>query len=285
MTPQYDRVCIIGVGLLGASVGLALKARGLAGHINGVGHRQSSLDAALSKSAIDEAFLEVAPGVKEADLIVLATPANLVIPKLQECLAACPAHAIITDVASTKAEICDWASKNCPKPRRFVGAHPIAGSEKFGPEHGFADLYAGKPCVIENSGDIAPEVHAAIIEFWKVLDATIVEMDPQVHDKVLARISHVPHILATSIATLADRYEGISAVIGSGYLDMTRVAAGRPEIWRDIVISNADAIYEAIGELQVYLRDFAEAIEARDPASLEKLFEAGKQAREKAVEE
>jgi len=282
--PHFGRVCIIGVGLLGSSLGLALKSRGLAGRVVGVGHRQSSLDTAIAHGAIDEAFLEIAPAVKDADLIVIATPANMVIPKLEMCLDNGSSKTTICDVASTKAEICAWAAEHCPKPRRFVGCHPMAGSEKFGAEHGDANLFVARPCIVENSDDISSDAREVVKGLWELVGAKVVEMAPVKHDQVLARTSHIPHILATAIATLAERHGAGGDVIGNGFRDMTRVAAGRPEMWRDIVLTNAAAIHQGIGELQEYLKEFAEAVDAKDAAALERLFEAGRVARTKVVD-
>jgi len=285
MTPHFERVCIIGVGLLGASFGLALKSRAMVGTVVGVGHRQSSLDTALECGAIDEAFLGVEAAVQNADLILVATPANLVIPSLETALAHAPKIAIFCDVASTKADICNWAASHCKAPRRFVGCHPMAGSEKFGPEHGNADFFAGHTCIIEDSDDLCPDSRETVMATWRALGANMVEMEPVLHDRVLARTSHIPHILAAAIATLAARQGDIREVIGNGYRDTTRIAAGRPEIWRDIVLSNANAIHEGIAEMQAYLRDFADAVESRDSVALERMFEEGRDARMKAVEE
>lgn len=282
---QFGRVTIIGVGLLGASLGLALKARGLAGRITGVGRRQSSLDKGLAAGAIDEAALDVRAAVVHADLIVLATPAAEVMVKLDEIRGCCPRNACITDVASTKGRICAHAAALWPVSRRFVGAHPMAGSEKFGPEHGRADLYEGSICLVEDSPDIDPDAREIITALWRAVGAETVAIDAQCHDAMLARTSHIPHVLAASIATLAARQGDVRQLIGNGYRDMTRIAASRPEVWRDITMTNREAILEGLDELQHHLDSFARALREEDAGAIEAFYNEGSRARRNTVPE
>ncbi len=285
MEPHFDRVTIIGVGLLGASLGLALKSRGVATTVLGVGHRQSSLDTALRMGAVDETYLNAAEAVTSADLIVLATPAALVIPKLDEIRGHCPAQAIVTDVASTKNAICEHARATWPAPRRFVGSHPMAGSEKFGAEHGRANLYEKSVCLVEQASGLDPEARAAVVALWQSVGAEVVDIAPDAHDAVLARTSHIPHVVASALAVLAARQENVRPFVGPGFRDMTRIAASRPEIWRDICITNREAILTGLNELQVHLDAFTEAITKADSTALEALFQEGHEARRATVDE
>lgn len=285
MEPHFNRVTIIGVGLLGASLGLALKSRGLATEIYGVGHRQSSLDTALRMGAVDAVFLNAAEAVKGADLIVLATPAALVIPKLDEIREACPAQAIVTDVASTKQAICDHARATWPAPRRFVGSHPMAGSEKFGAEHGRPNLYEAAVCLVETGPDLDAAARDTVVSLWRAVGALVVDIAPAVHDAALARTSHIPHVIASALAMLAARHGEVRPFIGPGFRDMTRIAASRPEIWRDICITNREAMLEGLRELNTRLEAFAEAIKKADAAALESLFQEGHDARRAMVDE
>ncbi len=178
MNPNFGTVTIVGVGLLGGSLGLALKERGLSRLVRGVGHRQVSLDAALARKAIDEAFLDLPPALKDADLVVICTPAGLVPETLDRIRRATSSSAAITDVASTKAAICAHADQCWPGRRRFVGSHPMAGSEKFGPEHATADLYEGCVTILEPLAGQDPDAHETVRRLWSAVGASIVELDP-----------------------------------------------------------------------------------------------------------
>lgn len=283
MNPYFDRVAIIGVGLLGASLGLALKARGMAGHVAGAGHRQSSLDTALAVGAADSITLNACEAVRDAALVVVCTPAGLVIPKLDEIQRACAPHAVITDVASTKRAICAHAAQAWPKPRRFVGSHPMAGSEKFGAEHGQANLYEKHVCLVEQSPGLDSGAQETVRALWLGVGARVVDVDPAEHDAMLACTSHIPHVVSSALATLAGRRGDIRAVIGNGFRDMTRIAASRPEVWRDICVTNQEAVLEGLREMQQDLSGFIQVLEAGDAAAIEAFFREGAEARKKAV--
>lgn len=284
MTPYFERVTIIGVGLLGASLGLAVKARTMAKHVVGVGHRQSSLDKALEIGAIDEASMDAGEAVRGAALVVVATPAALVVEKLEEIRPACGPETVVTDVASTKASVCAYAQATWPAPRRFIGSHPMAGSEKFGPEHGRADLFSGSVCLVEKAGGPDSEARGRVVALWRALGAEVVDVDPALHDILLARTSHVPHVLAAAAAALAVGRGDVRKLVGNGFRDSTRIAAGRPEVWRDICLTNREAILEGLGELGVSLDAFRAALEAEDGLAVQAFFEAGRAARRKAVD-
>ncbi len=283
MNPPFERVCIVGVGLLGASLGLALKRRHLAGHITGVGHRQSSLDVALERDAIDTASLDVAEGARDASLVVIATPASLVTSRLDILLATCP-EAMVTDVASTKAAICEHAGATWPRPRRFVGSHPMAGSEKFGAAHGRPDLYEGAVCLVEQGTDLDSAARKAVVALWTAVGAEVVDVEPRAHDAMLACTSHIPHVVASAVATLAGRRGDIRKLVGNGFRDTTRIAGGRPEIWRDICLTNREAILAGLGEFMALLNDdFMAALRDGDGGKLERFFAEGGAARCKAL--
>lgn len=284
MTPPFSRVAIVGVGLLGSSLGLALKARGQADHIVGIGRRESSLAVARDRGAIDTSSTDMAAAA-DADLIVLATPAACVPAQLDELRNIVRDDATVTDVASTKAAICAHARSTWPGPRRFVGSHPMAGSEKFGPEHGDAELYKGSVCLMESGPGVAPDARDTVRALWAGVGARVVDIEPRMHDAVLARTSHLPHVLAAAIATLSNRTGDVRDVIGNGFRDTTRIAAGRPEVWRDISLTNRSALLDAISEMQEYLAAFGKALAESDADAVEAFFEEGRLAREDVVGE
>ncbi len=283
MNVFFERVAIIGVGLLGASLGLALKRRALAGAVVGVGRRRESLDIALDRGAVDAATLLVAEGVDGADLIVIATPAKLVIPMLDAVLETTPDHAVITDVASTKAAICAHAGNVCPPPRRFIGSHPMAGSEKFGPEHGNAALYEQAVCLVEQADDVDRQARARVCELWESVGARVVPVDAATHDAMLARTSHAPHIVAAALARIAVAHGATADYIGNGFRDTTRIAASRAEIWRDICLENDAALGGALEELQQELALVADMLARGDAVALETFFANGAKARAKVL--
>lgn len=283
MPAYFDRVAIVGAGLLGASLGLAMKARGMAGRIAGVGRRESSLDKALDMRAIDEAHLDIAPAVHGAALVVLCTPAAQVVGHLDTVRGLVAPGTVVTDVASTKGALCAHARATWPKPRRFVGSHPMAGSEKFGPEYGRADFYAGTVCLLERADDLDPAAREAVAALWEGVGARVVDVDADEHDALLARTSHLPHVAASAIAALVGRQGNVREIIGNGFRDTTRIAAGRPELWCEICLTNRDAVLGGLGELTAALDEFRAALEKGDEAALSRFFEEGRAARERAV--
>ncbi len=284
MSVRFDTVTVIGVGLLGGSLGLALRGRGLAGCIRGVGHRRSSLEAALQRGAIDTAHEDLAEGVADADLIVVCTPAAVALAQLSDIRAHCRADTVITDVASTKSRICAAGRTLWPSPSRFVGSHPMAGSEKSGPEHAVATLYEGSVTFVERAAGHDPEAHAMVRALWEALGSRTVEIAPDDHDAVVARTSHIPHIAAACLALLAAEQPGARAAAGGGFRDTTRVAAGRPEIWRDICLTNAEPIGAGLDALSKLIADVAEAIGQGDAAALEAFFQRAGEARRQVTE-
>ncbi len=284
MDPLFRTVTLVGVGLLGGSLGLALKQRGLAETIRGVGRRQSTLDTALKLGAIDEGFLDLEAGVHEADLIVICTPANAVATTLDTLRTACSPSAIITDVASTKSLICDHARNTWPSPLRFVGSHPMAGSEKFGPEHASPDLYENAVTFVEAQHDHADDAYTKITQLWEALGSKVVTIDANAHDQWVACTSHIPHVTASALVQLIDQPTEAAPFIGNGFKDTTRVAGGRPEIWRDICLTNPNAIAQGLRNLSAQLNAVADAIEENNSDALDDFFERGVQARQASLD-
>lgn len=285
MDPLFDRVAIVGAGLLGASLGLALQRTGAASYIVGVGRRQSTVDKALANRSVHEGSLELDRAVADADLIVIATPANAVLRAMDAIRPACKDSAIIVDVASTKAAICAHADTLWAAPRRFIGCHPMAGSEKSGPEFAVANLYENTVCLVEEGTQLDPEARERVIALWARVGARTVPIEPGPHDVILAHTSHVPHIVASTLAAAALACGAASAFTGNGFKDMTRIAAGSPEMWCDICLTNADAIQEALVSVKGQLDQFMNAIEAGNPATLLSLFAAGRDARAQVLGE
>lgn len=284
MDIAINTVTIVGVGLLGGSLGLALKQRGLVDNVRGVGHRPSTLDTALSIGAIDKAYMDLREACIGSDLIVLCTPAALVPQFLDEIRPVCAKHAVVTDVASTKATICAHARETWSHPLRFIGSHPMAGSEKYGPEHSDPDLYEDAVTFVERSDDADQEAELVVIELWKSVGSSVVGMTPETHDKLVARTSHVPHIMSSALAQLADVGREVRPFIGNGFRDVTRVAEGRPEIWRDICLTNGVAISLGLHQIASQLQEVAKAISDEDGEALDAFFFDGQEARRRVLD-
>ncbi len=285
MSTEFNTVTIVGVGLLGASLGLALKERALARHVIGVGRRHETLETARARGAIDAMAASVADAVPDSDLIVICTPAAGVIKCLDEARTYCGARAAVTDVASTKAEICAHARERWAKPYRFVGSHPMAGAEKFGPEHAAADLYDGSVVFVEAPDGHADDAHAAVVHLWNCVGAHVLPVDPAEHDRYVARTSHAPHVLAAALAKLAGSDPRLGPFVGRGFRDTTRIAEGRPELWRDICLTNREAIAESLTEVRGMLDDVIAALETKDAAALDRYFTEGRDARRGLLDE
>src|SRR3954469_3517791 len=229
---EYDTVAIIGVGLIGGSIGLALRERKLAQKIIGIGRRQQSLDAARKVGAIDHGVTNLANGVSQAQLIIVATPVDTIAERVVQASAACPAGALITDAGSTKASIVAAVDAGLASRRsgpRFVGSHPLAGDHRTGPEHARADLFDGRVVVITPTEHTRPAAVTEVSGFWQSLGANVRTMKPGDHDAALALTSHLPHIVAVALAA-ATRTE-LLPLTASGWRDTTRVAGGDPELW------------------------------------------------------
>ncbi len=280
--PFVDTLGIVGVGMIGASTGLAARRAGIARRILGAARSERTLDEARALGAIDEA---ATPGeiAAQADLVVVAVP----MLAYEAVFSAMAPHlspgAVLTDAGSTKRHAVDIAHRLLgAAARRFVGAHPIAGSERSGPAAARADLFAGRLCVL-TPVDCDARALGVVEAFWRALGMDITVLDPESHDRLFARVSHLPHLaayaLVNAIVALAGGEEPF-CFAGAGFRDFTRIASSSPEMWRDVAVANADALTEALDRLRGELDAMREAVAARDAARLEAMFRRAKQARD-----
>jgi len=277
--PSFSRIAIIGVGLLGASLGLALRKHNLARTIVGVGRKDSpSLDTAKRIGAIDEAFTEVAPAVSDADLVVLATPVRQFVKAMQQMAPALKPGAIVTDVGSTKQDVLGWAAEHLPKHAHFVGSHPMAGSEKRGPEAARVDLYQNAVCIVCGDGQ-SPEA-ARVEALWQALGMSVVRTDASTHDRWVARVSHLPHAVAFALMNAVSQDPAALAVSAGGLADTTRTAASDTQMWLDIFMTNRMAVVGAINDYLNHLSELRTAIAHGDEPRIRTLLETAKSSRE-----
>ena len=225
-TKAIEKVTVVGVGLLGGSVGLAVKANYDNVRITGVGRRQVSLDKALSVGAIDEATLDTAEGVAGADMVVLATPLGAYERHLEAMKGALARGAVVTDVGSTKDLAVRVAEDILGRGGPFVGSHPMAGSEQMGPLYARADLFVNAVCIVTPSRNTPQGLARRVERFWKSLGAIVSRLAPAAHDRAVARVSHLPHMLAAMI--VMGQKSGSIDLAGAGFLDSTRIASGSP---------------------------------------------------------
>lgn len=288
MAPHFKKVAIVGVGLIGGSLGMVLKQKGLADEIVGIGRRVENLKTAVSLGAIDRYVAEPREGVAGADFIVLATPVDTYERHLKDWGPALASGAIVTDVGSVKGPLVAQAEGLVPERAAFVGAHPIAGREKTGVAAGSIDLFKGARCILTPTAKTDAGALAKVRQVWEAAGSVVLSMDPFLHDRVLGAVSHLPHVAAFAlINALTEVKEGrtpeldLLAYAGGGLRDTTRIAASSPEMWRDIFLWNRDNVVALIEVYERHLQALKRLIQAGDGPGIEKELERAKQVREK----
>jgi prephenate dehydrogenase len=274
----FNTIAIIGPGLLGGSLGLALKQNGWEGRIIGVARKESTLETARARGCIDEAVTDIDDAVAEADLIVLATPVQSACRLLERMADAVNPSAVITDVGSTKQSIVDTATRVLPNGSRFVGSHPMAGAETSGPAAARADLYLGKPVIVTPTERTAADASAAVESLWQTLGMRVRRMTPAEHDWAVAAISHLPHIVSAMLMQTA-RQSGALNVASTGLADMTRLAGGDVDMWTEIISDNRQAILDEIENWQEATTAFRDLLAEDDADKLTAWLAAARDAR------
>jgi cyclohexadieny/prephenate dehydrogenase len=276
---HVETLTIVGVGLIGGSVGLAAKARGVARRVIGVGRDERTLARAASAGAIDSFTTNLADGASAADLVVVCTPVDRVAADVLTATTAAPSRSVVTDAGSTKGNIVRALNGKMPaKAAPFVGSHPLAGSEKKGAAHARADLFVDRLVVVTPTVETDLEAAAVVDLFWQSLGARVVRMDPFEHDEAVAVTSHLPHAVAAALAGLLS--EDLHALTGTGFRDTTRVAAGDPELWAAIFEANREAVLAAADRFAGRMAEFRRALEAGDRAGLVRWLADGKKVRD-----
>ncbi|MDZ4848592.1 MAG: prephenate dehydrogenase/arogenate dehydrogenase family protein [Pirellulaceae bacterium] len=273
----WQRVCIIGVGLLGGSIGMRLRRDKLATEVVGFGRDSKKLQRAVELGAIDSGYLDLASAAQNADLVISCTPVQQIAESLLEASQFASSKATFTDVGSTKSTIVTTL-QNSDLASRFVGSHPIAGSDKSGVEFATADLFNQKCVVVTPTASTNLAIVNLIETFWKNLGATTTRMSPSDHDNAIAVTSHLPHLLAAILSSGTPKE--LLELTGTGWCDTTRVAAGSPKLWRQILEENQEPVLHALQKFATISREWIEAMEAKDFDRVEQLLIAGKQIRD-----
>lgn len=281
---HFDTVAVIGVGLIGGSLAMVMRQRGLAARIVGVGRGQANLDAALRLGVVDSATRDLAEGVRDADLVVVATPVLKIADTVRRAAPSLKPGCIVTDAGSVKAAIIDEIEPVMPEGVSFVPGHPIAGTENSGVEAAFPALYQDRVCILTPTERTDRAAVEAVRRLWEEAGSRVVIMDPALHDRVLAAVSHLPHMIAyTLVNTVADLEDsGTDALSFSagGFKDFTRIASSSPEMWADICALNRDRIVEMIGLFQDRLAELKGHIEKADVDALNVDFSRAKMVRD-----
>jgi prephenate dehydrogenase len=253
-------VAIVGVGLIGGSIGLALHQRKLAEKVIGIGRRQESLRVARRIGAVDHTSVDLAKGVAEADLVVVCTPVGRIAEDIRQTALHCPEGILITDAGSTKQSIVAALDADLPRGCRYLGSHPLAGSEKSGAAFADANLFENRITILTPTKNTRAEDYDCIEQFWEALGSVVIQLTPEEHDRALALTSHLPHCVAATLsAMMPEKYFRLS---GPGLLDTTRIAAGDAELWLQIFNLNRENVLQALEQfssrltaLQTALRD------------------------------
>ena len=275
---KWNTVAIVGVGLIGGSIGLALRRRKLARHVVGIGRRTTSLRTASRIGATTSTTTNLGRGVADADLIVVCTPVEQIIDHVLEASAACPPAAVITDAGSTKENIVAALRGELPRGVTFLGSHPLAGSQQAGCRHAQHNLFENRLVVITPTSRTVAATRRTIAGFWRALGARTIQMTPKAHDRAVAATSHVPHLIAAVLAASTPAQD--LSLAASGWLDTTRVAAGNVELWRQILLDNKPSVLKSLDKFEKLLIVARQALESRDAAKVERILKAGKKNRD-----
>ncbi len=288
-TPMFDKVALIGLGLIGSSLGHAMRRADLAAVISGSARSEATRKTSLRLGLVDTVHAHPAEAVAAADLVVLCIPVGANREVMTAIAPALKPGAILTDVGSVKAEVIRHIEPLVPDGIHFIPGHPIAGTEESGPEAGFAELFDGRWCILTPLPGTDEAAIARLTAFWKACGSDVETMSPEHHDLVLAITSHVPHLIAYNIVGTAADLEQVtrSEVIkfsAAGFRDFTRIAASDPVMWRDIFLNNKDAVLEMLGRFTEDLATLQRAIRWDDGTALLELFTRTREIRRGIIE-
>jgi prephenate dehydrogenase len=274
---RFGTVAIVGVGLIGGSVGLALRARNLSKRVIGIGRDAGRLDEARRLGAIDEGTTDLIKGVSSADVFVVCTPVDRIAADVISAAHSSPEQTLITDAGSTKRRIVNAVEVDAMALAKFVAAHPIAGSEKHGPGHARADLFDGRACILTPTERTPSLQLVRARDFWSALGCRLVEIDPQTHDERLAVTSHLPHAVAAALAMLVG--PELVPLAAGAYRDGTRVAGAEAALWTPIFLENRRAVLAALDSFEASLDAFRAALDASDETLLREWWETARRNR------
>lgn len=280
---RWNKVTIVGVGLLGGSLGLALRQRGLADRVYGLVRRPASIEECARLGVVDQASCDPIEAGRDADLVVLCTPLSRMRPTLGPMLPALKPGTVVTDVGSVKEPVVrELAPLVAEAGGHFVGSHPMAGGEKTGPAAARADLFERAVCVVTPTAQSAPQAVAQVEALWQSVGGTVLQLTAPQHDRLVSRSSHLPHVVAAALAKLVlDPGAPVEQALlcATGFRDVTRIAASPAEMWRDIALANARNLSQALAEFVQELDRFSQALTRGDAGAVEEFFQTARQRR------
>jgi prephenate dehydrogenase len=275
--PRFERVAICGVGLIGGSFALAARAAGLIGETIGFGRSAANLQVALERGIIDRATHDVAEAVRDADLVLLATPITSMAAVLRAAAPALKSGAIVTDAGSVKLSVIEELEPLLPATVAFVGAHPIAGTEDAGAAAARVDLFQAARCILTPSDRSTPAAIAQVRQLWEGVGMTVDLMDAARHDAILGWVSHLPHVIAFSLVdALLSTDPQFADFAGPSFRSATRVAASSSQMWADILLANANAVEIACARFVASVANLRQAIAAGDRQAIIRILEAAR---------
>ena len=281
---HFNKVAIIGVGLIGGSLAMILREQGIAKRIIGIGRGIKNLETAKKIGVVDEYTQDVKEGVKDCDLVVAAIPVASIARVIKEALPSLKKGAIVTDVGSVKKNIVDEIGKILPDTIHFIAGHPIAGTENAGVEAAFPALFQNRRCILTPTKNTNKTALEKVKKIWEIAGSEVILMDAEKHDKILAAVSHLPHVVAyclvNTVSSINDFNESLVKYSAGGFKDFTRIASSPSEMWRDICLLNKDAILDVIRRFQNTLKGLEEMIKDSDGEGLQKEFEKAKEVRD-----
>ena len=289
MSQVYDRVALIGLGLIASSMFWAIKRAGLAGEVTGYARSQETRDIARRIGLCDRVCDSAREAVEGADLVVLCVPVGVMGDVAADLAPALKPGATVSDVGSVKRAVIDAVAPHIPETVHFIPAHPLAGTEHSGPESGFESLFDNRWCLLVSDNGADEQAIAAVQQLWQGMGAKVERMDPDHHDLVLSVTSHAPHLIAYTMVGVADDLSRVtdSEVIqysAAGFRDFTRIAASDPTMWRDVFLANKDATLEILGRFTEELFALQRAIRRGDGAHLHDYFTRTRQIRRGIIE-
>lgn len=277
----FNKITILGVGLIGASFALAMKKRGLCSHIAGYGRREDNLKKAMEMKIIDSFEVDASKACADSDLVLFAIPVGQFTDTAKKINSSFKKGAIVTDVGSVKGKLVRDMEALMPEGVSFVGGHPIAGSDRTGIDSATADLFAGARCILTPTEKTGKTVLKKITALWESIGAIVSTLNTDEHDRIYAAVSHLPHIIAYAIVnTVADINKSYLKFAGQGFKDTTRIAASSPELWRDISLMNRENILEFIELFKKNLDSLGGCLKKSDSEAIEKEFKKAKALRE-----
>ncbi|HJQ83002.1 MAG TPA: prephenate dehydrogenase/arogenate dehydrogenase family protein, partial [Candidatus Binatia bacterium] len=283
--PLVERLTVAGIGLVGGSLALAVREAGLAREVVGLGRSAENLEVARQRGLVDRATSDPAAAVRDADVIVLAVPLRSTAAVAERLRPHARRGAILTDVGSVKTQIVAALEARWAAVGAVVGGHPIAGSEASGAAAARADLFRGRRCILTPTTTTDGGALARVRTLWEAVGARVEEMSPTTHDEILARTSHLPHLVAYALAAAVDdlHVDGRAALdyAGTGFRDTTRIAASPASLWRDVALLNAPALRAALVEFHLALDRIEERLAADDGPGLEAALAAARAVRQR----